>query len=103
VARLRFTRWVPDDLVEALDWYDGKSTVLGDRFRAAVDSAFDDIEASPELYPLAFPDLRVRFYRLKRFPYLVLYRVEESVVIVIGVRHGASDPKKWRERAESTK
>jgi toxin ParE1/3/4 len=91
---------VPEDLIEALDWYDGKSVELGNRFRAAVDAAFDDIEVSPESFPLAFPDLRVRFYRLHRFPYLVLYRVDESAAIVIGVRHGASDPEKWRRRAE---
>jgi plasmid stabilization system protein ParE len=102
VGKLRFTRWVPDDLIEALDWYDSKSTVLGDRFRAAVDAAFTAIEASPESFPYAFSDLRVRFYRIRRFPYLVLYRVRESVVLVISVRHGASDPRKWRERAEAT-
>jgi toxin ParE1/3/4 len=102
VASLRFTRWIPDDLAEALNWYDSKSTALGDRFRTAVDAAFDAVEESPELHPFAIPELRIRFYRLRRFPYLVLYRIEESAIVVIGVRHGASDPKKWRERARST-
>jgi toxin ParE1/3/4 len=101
-SRLRFTRWIPDDLAEALNWDDSKSTILGDRIRTAVDAAFDAVEESPELYPFAIPKLRLRFYRLRRFPYLVLYRIEESAIVVIGVRHGASDPKKWRERARST-
>jgi hypothetical protein len=61
VAKLRFTHWVPGDLIEAIDWYDSKSKGLGDRFRAAVSAAFADIEKSPELYPLAFTDLNVRF------------------------------------------
>jgi toxin ParE1/3/4 len=100
VARLRFTRWVPGDLIEAIDWYDSKSKGLGDRFRAAVRAALADIEKSPELYPLAFPDLNVRFYRIRRFPYLILYRVEASMTLVISVRHGASNPEKWRQRAE---
>jgi toxin ParE1/3/4 len=102
VPSLRFTRWIPGDLAEALNWYNSKSPTLGDRFRAAVDAAFDAVEESPELYPFAIPELRVRFYRLRRFPYLVLYRMEESAIVVIGVRHGARDPKKWRERARST-
>jgi hypothetical protein len=55
-----------------------------------------------ELYPYAFPDLGVRFYRMRRFPYVVLYREERSTIFVISVRHGASDPKKWRERAKGT-
>ena len=100
MAKLRFTRCVPDDLAEALDWYHAKSPTLGDRFRAAVDAAFDAIENSPESFPLVFPELGVRLYRLRRFPYLVLYRVEKSAIIVIGVCHGASDPAKWRHRAE---
>lgn len=89
-------------MAEALNWYDSKSTTLGDRFRVAVDAAFDAVEESPEMYPFAIPELRIHFYRLRRFPYLVLYRIEEPAIVVIGVRHGASDPKKWRERARST-
>ena len=98
MAKLRFTRWVPDDIAETIEWYESKSTVLGNRFRAAVDTAFDAIESAPESFPLAFPDLNVHFYRLRRFPYIVLYRIDQSAVIVIGVRHGASDPEKWRRR-----
>jgi plasmid stabilization system protein ParE len=101
VAKLRVTRWVPDDLAEAIDWYENKSLVLGNRFRAAVDAAFDAIKAAPESFPLAFPELSVRFYRLRRFPYIVLYRVDKSVVVVIGIRHGASDPEQWRRRVEA--
>jgi mRNA-degrading endonuclease RelE of RelBE toxin-antitoxin system len=89
---------VPVDIAEALAWYDAKSSALGDRFRAAVDGAFDAIEKSPELSPFAFRDLNVRFYRLRRFPYLILFQVEESAIVVIGVRHGASNPEKWRGR-----
>ena len=99
MAKLRFARLVSTDLIEALAWYDARSTALGDRFRAAVDAAYDEIETSPELSPFAFHDLNVRFYRLRRFPYLILYRVEESTIIVIGIWHGASDPEKWRRRA----
>jgi hypothetical protein len=76
VANLRFSRWVPDDLVEALAWYDSKSVDLGNRFRAAIDMALSAIESSPEGYPFAFPDLGVRFYCIRRFPYLILYRKE---------------------------
>jgi plasmid stabilization system protein ParE len=100
VAELRFTRHVSDDLVSALNWYDRKSTLLGDRFQQAVDAAFTGIKKSPQSYPIAFPDLNVRFYRIRRFPYLVLYREEEAAVLVIGVWHGASDPQKWLDRIQ---
>jgi plasmid stabilization system protein ParE len=102
VAKLRFTRWVPADLVDAIAWYDGISPRLGDRFRLAVDAAFDAIQESPQGFPVAFADLRIRFYRLRRFPYLVLYRVDESAIVIVAVLHGASDPEKWRRRVEES-
>jgi hypothetical protein len=61
VARLRFTRWIPDDLVEALDWYDNKSPELGVRFRAAVDAAFDSIKQHQNRIASRFPTLASDF------------------------------------------
>ena len=102
MAKIRFSLAVVADLADAIAWYDAKSIALGDCFRAAADVAFDAIERSPELSPFAFRDLNIRFHRLNRFPYLVLYRVAESEIVVIGIWHGASDPKKWRRRATET-
>jgi toxin ParE1/3/4 len=102
VDRLRFNRRVSDDLAQALAWYDAISTELGDRFREAVNEAYNAIVSSPELSSFAFYDLDVRFYRIRRFPYLVLYRIEASMIQVIGVFHGTSDPEKWRHRVTAT-
>jgi len=96
---LRFHPSVVSDLSEAIAWYDERSEGLGDRFRAAVDARFDDILEGPERFPRAFDDLDFRFVRVRRFPYLVLYRIRKDAVIVLGVFHSASDPAKWRRRA----
>jgi len=94
--RLRFHPLVSSDLRGAIRWYDGISERLGDRFRAAVDARFDDIEAQPQRFPLAFD---VRYVQVKRFPYLVLFRQSESHVLIFGVFHAASDPEKWQKRS----
>ena len=96
---LRFHPSVVSDLSDAVAWYELRSAGLGDRFRAAVDSRFDDIVESPELFPPAFGDVDFRFARIKRFPYLVLYRLRQDCIHVLGVFHSASDPAKWRRRA----
>jgi len=96
---LRFHPQVVFDLSEAIAWYEDRSVGLGDRFRAAVDVRFDDILKTPELFPRAFDDVNFRFVRVRRFPYLVLYRLREDAVYVLGVFHSASDPAKWRGRA----
>lgn len=95
--RLRFHRLVASDLREAIQWYDDISVGLGNRFRELVDTRFDEIAEHPERFPRAFGD--VRFARIPRFPYLVLFREVSEVVFVLGVFHGASDPKKWRRRS----
>lgn len=91
---LRFHPKVTDDLAGAIAWYDERGPGLGDRLRAAVDERLDAIAASPERFGRAFEDFR--FARVKRFPYLVLFRIRQSVVQIVGVFHTASDPSKWR-------
>ena len=95
--RLRFHPLVASDLSEAIRWYADISVGLGDRFRQMVDARFDDIAAHPERFPRAFGN--DRFARLKRFPYLVLFRESTELVFGLGVFHGASDPAKWRRRS----
>lgn len=95
---LRFTRWVADDLFDAITWYEAKSGSLANRFRAAVEDAFEQVEKSREVFPFAFGDLNVRFYRLRRFPYLVLYQPQATLTLVVGVLHAASDLERLRRR-----
>ena len=84
----------------AIRWYDEISPNLGNRFRELVDQRFDEIAVHPESFAIAFDD--VRFSLIPRFPYLLLFRKHRDFVYVLGVFHGASDPEKWRQRAESS-
>ncbi len=76
--RLRFHPLVADDISAAIDWYEGRSAGLGERFHSAVDGRFDDIIASPEMFPRDFDDADYRFARIPKFPYLVLFRVRPA-------------------------
>ena len=100
--RLRFHPSVASDLRDAIRWYDDIASRLGNRFRDLVDARFDDISERPEAFAFAFDD--IRFTRIQRFPYIVLFRESGSgdVIHVLGVFHGASDPAKWRQRASDT-
>lgn len=96
--QLRFHPFVADDLASAIEWYEDRSIGLGVDFRCAVDARFDTITLQPESFPRAFDDLDIRFGRLARFPYLILFRIQREFVYVLGVFHSASDPGKWRQR-----
>jgi toxin ParE1/3/4 len=48
------------------------------------------------MYPVAHRD--VRRGKLRKFPYLIYYRVHPNKLEVLAVLHGSRDPRLWRER-----
>jgi plasmid stabilization system protein ParE len=85
------------DLLEARNWYEQQRPGLGAAFVEAVQEMFARIQEMPELYAAMLRD--VRRGKLRRFPYVVYYRVLTDRIEVIGVLHGSRDPKVWRDRA----
>lgn len=85
------------DLKKGRDWYERQRPGLGNEFLSAVDAVFVRVGDFPELYP---PEYRgVRRVGLRRFPYVVYYRIRGSAVEVLAVLHGGRNPRKWRSRA----
>jgi len=94
--RLRFHPSIPDDLANALDYYDGVSHMLSNRFRKSVDQRLDNIAQNPEIFP--FDVSPIRFAKVGRFPYLIFFVVKPKFISIIAIVHGAADPNKWRSR-----
>jgi plasmid stabilization system protein ParE len=90
VKQIKFVDAAVADLNGARQWYNELSPALGDSFILHVQVALDHIALHPHLYQTAFDD--VRRIPLHRFPYIVLYRILDDVIQVIGVMHGHSDP-----------
>ncbi len=84
------------ELDEAYEWYMLQSEGLGERFLAEVVHSFGLIQQ----YPTAWHPLsaNTRRCRLKRFPYGVIYAVDEQEVIVIAVAHLHRKPGHWTTR-----
>ena len=93
---LRFHPLVAEDLQEAFNWYEEQAAGLGGRFYSEVDARFGDIEIRPDIFGRAFEGLEFRFAKLKKFPYLIIFRINESRIDILGVFHSASNPEKWR-------
>lgn len=77
------------DLKEAVEWYEAQSFETAGRFCGAIDSAIDDIVANPRLF--AKWDDRFRYVLLQRFPYYIIYRLDDDVVTISAVRHTSRD------------
>ena len=68
------------------------------RFKQRVTEGLRTIAANPERYP-PVPDLPgVRRFRLKQFPFSLLYISRADGVWVVAVAHGRRKPGYWRER-----
>jgi plasmid stabilization system protein ParE len=86
------------DLVEAKTWYDEQRQGLGAEFLDCVNDVFDTIRRMPELYGRVHHDIRRAL--VKRFPYGIFYRIDETQITVVAVYHASRDPRSWQARAD---
>ncbi len=88
-----------EDLSETFEWYEERRKGLGYDFLLQVEAGLRFIEN-----PLAFPKKYegARRHLVRRFPYTIIYRVEDSKVVVLGVIYGGRDPK-WIKKRISRK
>lgn len=85
-----------DELDQGYSWYESQQLGLGDDFLEQIDNAIARICQIPESYPEIYRD--VRRIVLRRFPYVIYYRIVSSRVIVTAVFHGHRNPKEWQTR-----
>jgi plasmid stabilization system protein ParE len=84
------------DMAEAKAWYDDQRPGLGDDFLDRVADTFAEIRRRPEMRARVFEELRLAL--VGRFPYAVVYRVDEDQITVVAVYHARRDPRGWRPR-----
>ncbi|MCI0460959.1 MAG: type II toxin-antitoxin system RelE/ParE family toxin [Gemmataceae bacterium] len=85
-----------DDIDAAYAYYEQCLAGLGDRFLEALRDCVSRIADAPEMYGIVYQDIRAA--PLRRFPYVVYYRVEPDRILVIAVQHGRRSWKGWQGR-----
>jgi toxin ParE1/3/4 len=80
-----------EDIQDAYHWYEGQLTNLGEEFLKELNKVLDKLEKTPQYYSYSFDEFRD--VRLKRFPYLVLYKIDGNKVYINSVRHVSRRPK----------
>ena len=97
-ARVVLRRAAELDLAAIEDWYEGQEAGLGAEFRKAVDELVDRIGETPLAYPERYRGNRRAI--LRRFPYVVWYRIAGDSAIVLACVHGRRDPRLARARLQ---
>jgi plasmid stabilization system protein ParE len=78
------------ELIDAAMWYDDRREGLGDEFVDVVSDKVVDICRMPERFPIVHDDVRQAI--LRRFPFVVYFRLVGERVLVVSVFHASRDP-----------
>ena len=81
---------------DAFDWYAAQGPGTGERLITEIDAHLVDLLARAQGYP----KWRGPFKKmnLKRFPYVIVFRVMKDAVIIYSVFHSKRNPSRWGER-----
>jgi plasmid stabilization system protein ParE len=84
------------DIQAAFEWYEAQTLGLGSEFVRAVDVCLSGIGRNPFAYPKVYK--QVRRSLIRRFPYGLLFVVEQDLIAVVACFHGKRNPKSWQDR-----
>lgn len=87
-----------EELDHAINHYEGNEPRLGYQFALEIFAAVERIRSNPLLWPIL--DHQVRRILVHRFPYGVIYFVDEqrSAILILAVMHLHRKPGYWSER-----
>lgn len=89
-----------DDIQSVIDFYDESVAGLGAKFVEQLETDIAKIAKAPKHFFCAYPEISIRRYPMKRYPYSVFYRIETTHVTIIAVAHQAREPLQWLDRIE---
>ena len=91
---------VHEDLHEAAAWYELQREGLGREFVGEVARVLPELAENPFLNSRRHRTKHIRWRYPARFPYRIIYRVDETrkIVVIVAVLHAAQDERHWHER-----
>ena len=96
MSNLIFHPDVSKEIKDSYLWYQEMAEGLGENFIDELESAYQAIIELPDTWPLFQKGFR-RFL-LSRFPFSVIYKKEDSSIIIIAVMHNNRKPGYWKKR-----
>lgn len=86
-----------EELSEAALWYEGKQPGLGTDFLDEFERTIGRIRSNPK----GWSQIRGSYRKLNfdRFPYAIVYKHNDNILVVVAVMHLHRRPSYWRHRA----
>lgn len=96
MAAERYHPLFATDLADACSHFDSIASTLGNRFRTNVRSAIRNVVDRPHSFGRIGGDFRGAM--VDRFPYVVIFTVDDNIPSIFGLRHATSDRSDWFDR-----
>jgi plasmid stabilization system protein ParE len=97
--RIRFLDPASEELDQAVDWFESQVSGLGVEFLDEIDRAIRRIAAWPFSCEEILPNIRRCL--ISRFPYGVIYRIDEKTVVILAIAHLHRKPRYWIKRSDN--
>lgn len=93
---VRFLTLAEQDIADTVLWCEETQPGTGVDFLTTLDQAVQLIKKFPFLGEEIEPEIRRCLF--ERFPYALIYGIEDQTIIVIAVAHTRRDPHYWMDR-----
>lgn len=89
------------DIQDATDWYNEQLAGLGSHFQKQVKTQISSLKKNAGVYSVRYEDVRCML--IKRFPFLVHYRVieKQKIVEILAILHTSRNPMIWSDRRKT--
>ena len=94
--RSRFLSAAEEEFGDAAAFYEGEEFSLGEEFIAGVFATVDLLQRQPMLGKPAGG--RFRSFPVRKFPFNIIYKLDEDEIVVVAVGHQSRKPGYWRDR-----
>ncbi|OYT16930.1 MAG: hypothetical protein B7C24_05225 [Bacteroidetes bacterium 4572_77] len=84
------------DFDKSYEFYYQDSPKVADTLFIRINLSFENIKQNPKSFPVAHKD--VRKYVVKKFPFVIYYRIVDAVIQVAAIFHTSRNSEIWDER-----
>ena len=95
-VELFFSAEAREEFNEAFDWYSVRSHAAAIGFASEVDVGIEKILQLPDRFARTFAGCQ--YYRLQKYPFLIVYFRETTLVTVVAIAHVKRRPGYWKKR-----
>ncbi|MFZ5517823.1 MAG: type II toxin-antitoxin system RelE/ParE family toxin [Candidatus Zhuqueibacterota bacterium] len=92
---IKISEFAQKELEDAIFFYELQQSGLGNKFKIEVRSSIQRIVKHPNAWPIESGEVRKCY--LYKFPYKILYSIQENNVIVLAIAHQHRKPGYWIE------